>query len=366
MSLYLAYEIQRRLNKSKTIFMKQTWIKISFFVFAAALLAPGSLLAQKEEKDKETKGKKDVEQIIITRKGDKNEKVTVEINGDKVTVNGKPLEEYKDKEGDVSVRLQKFKGLEGLLKMPGTGTWNFSNNDNFTYRGLFEDANHAILGVTTEKTEGGVSIEDVTKGSAAEKAGLKEGDVIKKIDDKKIESPDDLSEAIQKHKPGEKVTVTYLRDKKEEKVTAELTKWKGVNAWTVTPGHDFKMDMGDMNFDKMMPRIQSIPKVPGGQNWNWSWSGGSPKLGLSVQDTDDGKGVKVIDVDDESNAAKAGIKEDDVITEVDGKAVNGADEMAKIIRDSKDKTSVMLKLQRSGKTQNIEVKMPRRIKTADL
>jgi serine protease Do len=97
-----------------------------------------------------------------------------------------------------------------------------------------------------------------------------------------------------------------------------------------------------------------------------NWNGGTPKLGLSVQDTDDGKGVKVIDVDDDSNAAKAGLKEDDVITEIDGTAVNSTDEVVKLIKESKTKTSVMVKLQRGGKVQNVEVKMPRKIKSADL
>lgn len=342
--------------------MKQIWIKFSAFVFAVALLVPASLLAQKEEKDKdkEVKEKKDVDQIIITRKGDKNEKITVEINGDKITVNGKPLEEYKDKEGDVSVRLQKYKELGGFGRL--NEAFNYNGND---FKFFNEDANHAMLGVTTEKVEAGVAIQDITKESAAEKAGLKEKDIITKIDDKKIEDPDDLSTAIKDHKPGDKVTVTYLRDKKEQKATVELTKWKGMNIFSATPG--YKMDMGNMNFDKSMPRIQSMPRtmtIPGGQNW--SWSGGAPKLGLSIQDTDDGKGVKVIEVDDESNAEKAGVKKDDIITEVDGKAINGTDEMAKIIRESKDKTSIMLKLQRSGKAQNIEVKMPRKLKTADL
>jgi serine protease Do len=339
--------------------MKQSWMKFSAFVFAIALFVPVSLLAQKDEKDKETKEKtekKDVEQIIITRKGDKNEKVTVEINGDKITVNGKPLDEYKDKDGDLSVRLHKLKDLEGLTRL--SGNWNYNGDNNFQF--FNEDANHAMLGVTTEKADQGVEIQDITKESAAEKAGLKEGDIITKIDDKKIEDPDDLSTVIKNHKPGEKVTVTFLREKKEQKLTAELGKWKGLNAMTLN-GKDFKMDMGD--FNKTLPRIKTVPG-PYGQNW--SWSGGSPKLGLSVQDTDDGKGVKVIDVDDESNAAKAGIKENDVITEVDGKVVNSTDEIAKVIRDSKEKTSVMLKFQRSGKTQNVEVKMPRKIKTADL
>ena len=37
-------------------------------------------------------------------------------------------------------------------------------------------------------------------------------------------------------------------------------------------------------------------------------------------------------MDEESNAAKAGIKEDDIVTEVDGKAVNSTDEMVKVIK----------------------------------
>lgn len=348
--------------------MKKSLVVFPTLSFALILLAPVLLFAQKDEKDKEAKEKKEVQQIIITRKGDKNEKIVIEVAGDKVNINGKPLEEYKDKNGDIKVNLHNLKDLESLtyLRSP-RGSWSYGNGDAFAL--INGDENRAMLGVTTEKAEGGVEIQDITKESAAEKAGLKENDIITKIDDTKIEDPDDLSAAIKKHKPGDKVTVTYLRNKKEQKTTAELTKWKGVNAFGMTaPGGNFKMEMPEMDFERIMPKIQTVPRVmtPNGQNWNWSWSGGGPKLGLSVQDTDDGKGVKVIEVDDESNAEKAGIKEEDVITEVDGKAVNGADEMAKIIRESKDKISIMIKLQRSGKTQNIEVKMPRKLKTADL
>ncbi len=230
-----------------------------------------------------------------------------------------------------------------------------------------EAADHAMLGVTTEKAEIGVKIQDITKESGAEKAGLKDWDVITKVDDKKIDDPDDLSKIIREHKPGDKVTVTYLRDKKEQKATAELTKWKGVRLFDgTTPGQNFKLDLGEMDFGKEIPRIMAIPRTPGANAQAWTWAGGSPKLGLSVQDTDDGKGVKVIEVDDESNAEKAGIKEDDIISEVDGKTVNSTDEMVKTIKESKEKVSIMIKLQRGGKTQNLEVKMPKKIKTADL
>jgi serine protease Do len=336
--------------------MKYFFSKPLLIVLGTALMLPVALLAQKDEKDKEKKDKdkekKEVQQVIITRNGDNDEKIVVEVNGDNVTVNGKPLIEYK---GDNVIIRHNRKD----------DTWAFADGQNSrglnsrTVTGYKIDSNRAMLGVTTDKADKGVEINDITDESGADKAGLKEGDVITKIDDKTIDDPDDLSKVIKSHKPGDKVTVTYLRDDKEQKVTAELGRWKGASVYATTPGYN-------MSFDAM-PRIQSVPRIkttPYGQNF--SWSGGGPKLGLSVQDTDDGKGVKVIEVDEESNAEKAGIKEDDIITEVEGKAVNGADEVAKIIKESKDKTSVMIKLTRSGKTQNIEVKIPRKLKTADL
>ena len=342
--------------------MKKTWVKISAFVFAVAFMAPASVLAQKEEKVKE---KKEGRQIIVTTKGDKDEKIVVEVIGDKITVNGKPVEEYGEKgEHDINVRINKLKDLTALTySRTGKGGSTFSYNGDGQYNNLFSsvDTNQAMLGVTTDKTDEGVKIQNITEKSGAEKAGLKEGDIITKIDDKSIEDPDDLSKVIRAHKPGDKVSVTYLRDKKEQKATAELGKWKGISVFGKVNG----FDMNGMNFDKMVtPRALTMPRTTYGQNF--SWSGGSPKLGISVQDTDDGKGVKVIEVDEESNAAKAGVKENDVIAEVDGKAVNSTDEMVKVIKESKEKASVMIKLQRAGKTQSIEVKMPKRIKTADL
>jgi serine protease Do len=342
--------------------MEKNRINLITLSLALVALLPATLMAQKEEKDRSEKKFED--QIIITRKNDKTEKVVIEINGDKVTINGKPLDEYNEMNDDLTVRLRKNRELDVFSRIPGSGfNWNFDENEN-NLRYYNSAANHAMLGVNTEKTDQGVKVQSVTKESAAEKAGLKEGDIITKIDDTKIQDPDDLSAAIKKHKPGEKVTVSYMRDKKEVKVTAELTKWKGMNMRTTTPG--FKMNMEEFNLDEIMPKIQSLPRSTAPFGQNWSWSGGSPKLGLSVQDTEDGKGVKVIEVDEESNAAKAGIKEEDVVTEVDGKNINTTDEMVKVIKESKDKTSVMIKLQRGGKTQNIEVKMPKKIKTADL
>ncbi|HUR65234.1 MAG TPA: PDZ domain-containing protein [Chitinophagaceae bacterium] len=348
--------------------MKQNWVRTAILATALALLVPFSLIAQEKEKtdkaDKEKKEKSEVQHITITKKGDKKEKIVVEIEGDKVTINGKPLEEYKDKDGDIKVNLHSLRDLESLtyFKTPKAGGWNINNDgkDAFTLFGA--DENRAMLGVTTESATEGAQIESVTKGSAAEKAGLKENDIITKIGDKKIENPDDLSEAIKKQKPGDKVDIVYLREKKEQKASVELSKWKGVGAYSFTPGQNFKLDMGDIR-----PKIHVTPdvKAPFEEYRTYARSG-APKLGLSVQDTDDGKGVKVIEVDSEGNAAKAGIKENDIITQLDDKPINNVDEISKMLKEKKDNPTVRFQLNRSGKSQNIEVKMPRKIKTAGL
>ena len=87
---------------------------------------------------------------------------------------------------------------------------------------------------------------------------------------------------------------------------------------------------------------------------------------MSVQDTDDGKGVKVLDVHDEGTAAKAGIKEGDIITQIDDKQVNGADEISKLMKEKKDQPVVKFQVNRGGKQQTIEVKIPRKLKTVDM
>ena len=330
--------------------MKQIIKKMSVVLLAAALTAPVSLLAQDKE-DKDKKDKKEAEQIIITRTGNKDEKTVIEVNGDKITVNGKPVEDLKD--AGITVRKNKIKDAWAYGGGDG-GQWNQS----FGY--MNSNENRAMLGVTTEKADKGVEIQTISKESGAEKAGLKKGDIITKIEDEKIDDPDDLSKTIKAHKPGEKVSITYRRDGKEQKASAELGKWKGVTAYTLSPGYK----MPDMNFE--MPRMQTMPRVRAQGFNNWTWSNGDGKLGISVQDTEDGKGVKVIDVDEDGTGSKAGIKEEDIITEVDGKAVNSADEVAKIMKENKEKVSVKMKLQRSGKSETVEVKIPRRLKTTDL
>ncbi|WP_294421021.1 Do family serine endopeptidase [Prevotella sp.] len=73
----------------------------------------------------------------------------------------------------------------------------------------------------------GIYVAKVTEESAAEEAGLKEGDVIIAIDGKEMNKMADMQEYLAKKRPGDKVTVTYLRDKKKNTKNITLKNEQG-------------------------------------------------------------------------------------------------------------------------------------------
>jgi serine protease Do len=92
----------------------------------------------------------------------------------------------------------------------------------------------SVLGVQTEsltrqlgeyfgvKDGEGVLVRSVEKGSAAEKAGLKAGDVIVKADNEKLTDRSDLSHILRNHRGGGKMTLVVMRDKHEQTFTVTL------------------------------------------------------------------------------------------------------------------------------------------------
>jgi serine protease Do len=303
------------------------------------------------------------EEIIIRKKNDKDIKVTVEVKDGKVFINGKPADEYDNE--DVIIRKRTINGPDGdafaliapdmnmdIHASPFRGGWAFSDDD------LMKHSNTAFLGVSSEDNDGkGAKVTAITEGSGAEKAGLKKDDIITKINDIKVGSPEELTEAIHKFKPDDKVTVTITRDGKEQKLSATLGKNRAIN---LARSYNFRMPNMDMK------GLSNLDRIYAPRAYSYSWNGDRPKLGIKAQDTEDGKGVKVLDVDDESPAEKAGIKEGDIITQFDGKPVNSAESLATIARENRDKSSYKINFTRDGKLQEVEVKIPRKLKTADL
>lgn len=298
------------------------------------------LYAQKE------KSKDNNREIIIIKNGDKHKKLTIETKDGKVFINGKPSSEYKD--DDVSVIKQRFNTDQNFVYPPGKDGQLFVNK--------WQD-NKAFLGVTTEKADDGVKVLKVSKGSAAEKAGLKEGDVITKVGKKNIDDPNGLMDAVTTYKPKEDVTISYKRNGKAAEVKATLGETSSSRSFAFNGN-----GIGARNFNFTMPEIPRIPHEP----FAMSWGFGRGRLGVRIEDTENDSGVKITEVHDESAAAKAGLKENDIITEVNGKNVKDVNEVRKELGEVKDKTSYNIKAKRNGSDINFEIKIPKKINKADL
>lgn len=324
------------------------WIKYPSVAFAAAIVTSVTFAQDQQEKllkDREEKS----QEIIIRKKGDKTDKMTIVVDGDKVTINGQPLDEYKN--GDVTILRR-----DRPLAMAEPRTRGFErinppdNMEGFNYP-MPGNENKTMLGVMTQKADNGAKVTDVTKESGAEKAGLKKDDVITKVGNKPIGSPQDLAKAISSYKPNDKADITFKRDGKENKTTATLGENK-LQSYSYNFNKDFNFNMPRDLMSHM-------------DNFDFNLNH-KPRIGLQIQDIEEGKGVKVKDVDEDSPAAKAGIKEGDVITGLNGKDVAGVDELRSAIKDLKEGDAVKLSYKRDGKNQTAEIKIPKRLKSADL
>src|SRR3954447_7148052 len=83
-------------------------------------------------------------------------------------------------------------------------------------------AEHAYLGVSLDPTAPNARVAGVRKGTPAAAAGLKTDDVVTSLGGTQVSNSDELARTISAHKPGDKVSVTYLRDGKSHTVTVTL------------------------------------------------------------------------------------------------------------------------------------------------
>ncbi|MGC5016695.1 S1C family serine protease [Streptosporangium sp. DT93] len=84
---------------------------------------------------------------------------------------------------------------------------------------------HAFLGVSvTDATgdAGGALVGQITQGSPADKAGIKQGDLITKIDDTVVDEAATVVGAVRGFKPGQQVTIAYVRDGQAQTATVTL------------------------------------------------------------------------------------------------------------------------------------------------
>ena len=309
------------------------------------------------------KGETGVVEIITKGKGvsiiDTNN-ITITVDGDQVLLNGEKVDP-KDP------RLKKIK----MIKVSGGP---MAPQDPLAPPPPPAPMNKAFLGVSTRSTSEGAEIVQVSEESPAAKAGLEEDDIITQVDKDPIKSHTDLYAAIGKHKEGDKITIEYLRDGKKNKKEIVLAKNKTA-ARAVSPNRNWNEDIDvyqiepdnfnqnfNRDFNKNFRKGFALPNLPNLEEIYVNTK--KPKLGISIEDLEEGSGVKIKAVTDGSPAAKAGLKVGDIITNIDKHEVKEVNDIKWQYFDAGQ--TLKLSVIRNKEVKMIEVKIPKKINSADL
>ena len=149
----------------------------------------------------------------------------------------------------------------------------------------------------------GALINDIIKGSPADKAGIRQGDVITALNGTEVKDPSHLQRLVAEAGIGKAVKVTVFRDGKAMDLNLTLA-----SADTA-------------------PKAQRDPRSrePGGE---------ADLLGLVVEDSEQGDGVVVVDTAQGGAAAEAGIRRGDLIVSINRKRISTSADYARAIRSS--------------------------------
>ncbi len=217
------------------------------------------------------------------------------------------------------------------------------------------DGRGSHLGVVVSdvdaKQGAGVKVDDVTQGSAAEKAGLKTGDVVVEFDGERVRSARQFTRLVQETPDGRAVAIAVLRNGTRQtlKATPEARSFnwdmtidgdrlgreverglQGMREFRVDPQFNYRFD----DRDGRESRRFEFRTPDGGRADVFSMRSSRGRLGVTVQELSpelaeyfgakDG-GALVAGVTRDSAADKAGLKAGDVITMVKGDRVTDAD-----------------------------------------
>jgi serine protease Do len=186
----------------------------------------------------------------------------------------------------------------------------------------------------------GALVANVSKGSAAEKAGIKRDDVVTAINGEKVEDSNILRNKVAAAKPGSEVKITIIRDGKEQEITAKLDELNTDKAKADSPHNDGEKPIGKSESNgKLGLDLEPL----------------TPAIAKQLRLSADVKGLVVTDVDPEGAAAEKGIEQGDVIIGINGAEVATLDDVKTALDKSAGK-AVRLLINRGGNVVYITVK----------
>ena len=199
--------------------------------------------------------------------------------------------------------------------------------------------------------EEGAFILDVLEDSEAEAIGLKEGDVITKLDGVAIKDADQLNDLVGDIKEEKEVQLTVNRDKKEINLKAKLRK--------TDENKKFEVTLDDDN-------LADVDVLPMRRDFNFLFDDESGKggfLGVTAKNISESMlsyfevdyGVLVEEVLKDTPAEKAGLKAGDVITKINDRDVKDYDDLIRTLNFYNPGEKVTVYFSRKGSKKNISV-----------
>ena len=185
---------------------------------------------------------------------------------------------------------------------------------------IIQDITPALAKEFDLKSTTGTIVADVQPKSPAAKAGFKDGDVVLDYNGKKVTDSRRLRLAVSQTKPGTTVPVKILRDgsTKTLEVTVQQLPGSEQVAQNNTPGDNDNGTLNGVTVSNLDQQTRQELKVP-----------------------DDVKGVVITEVDPNSAAAEAGLKQGDVIEEINRHPVKSAEQAVQMTEHVKDKVTLL-------------------------
>ena len=184
----------------------------------------------------------------------------------------------------------------------------------------------------------GVLVSNVRTGSAADKAGIKRGDVITAINGETVEDSNVLRNKVAGTLPGNEIKIKFTRDGSEQEVSAVLDELTVEGAKSENPQN--KNDEQNPTSDgKLGLTLQPL----------------TPEITKQLEIPEDTKGLVVAQTDPNGAAAQTGIRRGDVILEINREQVSTLDEAKSALEKSGD-NAILLLISRRGQTSFLTVK----------